>query len=86
MQSPLPSENIRDILVERLDTLLAECDQVMDNAAYGQIVHDLDDFLLIAGKKFLKELYQEKLQERIKQAEQQAETKQCSDCKKKRNT
>jgi hypothetical protein len=78
MKSPPSPETVRDILRERLDTLLSECDHVMDNAAYGQIFHDLDDFLLIAGKKFLQELYQEKLQERIQQAEQNAETKQCS--------
>jgi hypothetical protein len=86
MQSSNPSDTVRDILVGRIESLLSECDQVMDNAAYGQIFHDLDDFLLIAGKKFLRELYQEKLQERIKQAEQHSETKDCSDCKKKRNT
>ena len=83
MKSPVPPTTVRDILVERLESLLAECDRVMDDAQFGQIFHDLDDFLLVAGKKFLQELYQEKLQERIQQAEQNAETKQCSDCKKK---
>ena len=27
----------------------------MDDAAYGQMIHDLNDFLLITGKKFLQE-------------------------------
>jgi hypothetical protein len=82
--SPLPG--VRDLLVERLDSLLNECDQVMDDAAYGQTIHDLDDFLLIAGKKFLQEVFQKKLQQRIEQVQQQPETKRCPACKKKRNT
>jgi len=81
-----PSPAVRDLLRERLDTLLDECDQVMDAAAYGQTIHDLDDFMLIAGKKFLQAVMQQKLQERIEQAEQKAEQKQCPQCKKKRNT
>jgi hypothetical protein len=81
-----PSPSVRDLLVERLDALLDECNQVMDEAAYGQTIHDLDDFMLIAGKKFLQEVMQQTLQERIEQAEQKPENKQCRQCKKKRNT
>ena len=77
-----PSPDVRDLLRERLDTLLDECDQVMDNADYGQTIHDLDDFMLIAGKKILQEVMQQKLQERIEQAEQKTENKQCPQCKK----
>jgi len=66
----------------RLDSLLSECDQVMDDAAFGQTIHDLDGFLLIAGKKFLQEVFQQKLQERIEQVQQQPETKRCPQCKK----
>jgi hypothetical protein len=83
MTSSTSPTQVRDLLVDRLDALLAECDQVMDNAKYGRAFHDFDEFLLIEGKKFLKEIYQEKLQERIEKTEQQAETKQCTDCKKK---
>ena len=81
-----PPLGVRDLLVERLDSLLSECDQVMDDAAYGQTIHDLDDFLLIAGKKFLQEVFQQKLQERVEQVQHQPETKRCPACKKKRNT
>ena len=70
MPTRSPTPDVRDLLRERLDTLLDECNQVTDNAAYGQTIHDLDDFLLIAGKKFLQEVMQQKLHERIKQAEQ----------------
>ena len=31
---------------------LSDCDTVMDSAAYGHTLHDLDDFLFIAGKVF----------------------------------
>jgi hypothetical protein len=61
---PTPT-NVRDILHEKLDALLDDCDTVMDNAAFGQIIHDLDDFLFVEGKKFTKEVLQEKLQEHI---------------------
>ena len=53
-----PPPGVRDLLVERLDSLQSECDQAMDDAAYGQTIHDLDDFLVIAGKKFLQEVFQ----------------------------
>ena len=62
--------------------LLHDCDQVMDNAGYGQTLHDLDDFLLLAGKKFLGEVFQQKLQERIAKTETTPEAKQCPHCKK----
>jgi len=81
-----PSPDVRDLLHERLNILLDECNQVMDNAAYGQTIHDLDDFMLIAGKKFLQEVMQQKLHERIERAEQKPENKQCPQCKKKRST
>ena len=77
MPPPPPSPDVRDLLHERLDALLDECNQVMDAAAYGQTIHDLDDFMLIAGKKLLQEVMQQKLQERIEQAEQKPENKQC---------
>jgi hypothetical protein len=83
MNSRSPSPDICGLLHDRLDAMLSECDLVMDNADFGQTVHDLDDFLIDAGREFLKEVYQQKLQERIKQIETTPETKQCPDCKKK---
>jgi hypothetical protein len=83
--SPL-SADVRDLLHDRLDTLLAESETTMNNAAYGQAVHDLDDFLFVEGRKFLHEVYQQKLQERINQTEASAESHPCPQCKKKRTT
>ena len=74
---PPPSPDVRDLFHERLDALLDEGSQVMDDDAYGQTIHDLDDFMLIAEKKFLQEIMQQKIQKRIEQAEQKAENKQC---------
>ena len=50
MSSPSRSYNIstRDLLHERLNALLDECDQIVDNA-------DLDDFLFAAEKNFIRE-------------------------------
>jgi len=79
---PCTSPDVRDLLRERLDTLLDESEQVMDAADHGRTIHNLDDFMLVAGKKFLQEVMQQKLQERIEQAEQKAENKQCPQCKK----
>ena len=82
-RQPSPS-SVRDFLVDRLDALLSDCDQVMDRADYGRTLHDLDDFLFVEGKKFINEVLKEKLQERIETTESTPETKQCSECKKKR--
>ena len=85
MPSPVRSPAaLHTLLHEKLDSLLADCDQVMDTAGYGQTLHDLDDFLLLDGKKFLGEVFQQKLQERTELAEQKAENQQCPHCKKKR--
>ena len=73
---------VRDLLVERLDVLLPDCDPVIDNADYGHTFYDLDDFLLLAGTKFLGEVFHQKLQERIAKTETTTENKQCSLCKK----
>ena len=76
----------RELLTEKLHALLDECDQIMSNADFGQPFNDLDDFLFVAGKNFIREVQQHKLQERITLAEAEETNKQCSDCKKKRNT
>ena len=82
MHSRIPSPDIRALLHEKLDALLADCDRVAENANYGRTLHDLDDFLFIEGRKFINEVLQQKLQERIEQAEASPETKHCPDCKK----
>ena len=73
---------VRDLLHEKLDALLQECDSVADHAALGRTVHDLDDLLFIAGRKFVKEVLQHKLQEQVERAEAADESKQCDHCKK----
>jgi hypothetical protein len=86
MQSPTsPSSppDIRTFLHERLDALLDDCDKVGDNAAYGRYIHDLDDFLYIEGRKFMREVLEKQVQERIQQVEATDEGKQCPKCKKK---
>ena len=84
MRSRILSPDVRALLHEKLDALLADCEKVAANAAYGQTVHDLDDFLFLEGRKFLNEVYQQKLQEQIEQVESTPDTKQCPHCKKKR--
>jgi len=86
MPLPSPSPTVRDLLVERLDALLTDCDNVMDQSALGRTVHDLDDFLLVEGRAFIQKIYQEKLQERVERTEAAPEAKQCPQCKKKRTS
>jgi protein involved in sex pheromone biosynthesis len=86
MNSPSPSSDVRALLHEKLDAMLDECDLVMDNAAFGQILHDLDDFLFVEGRKFTKEVLEQKLQERIETTEATPKGKQCPHCKKKRKS
>jgi hypothetical protein len=59
------SSDIRSVLIEHLDTLIAESELVMDNAAHGRTFHDLDDFFCTKGQEFLQEIFKQKLQERI---------------------
>jgi hypothetical protein len=81
--SPRPdSPDTRVLLHEKLDALLDDCEQVMDSAAYGETLDDLDDFLFVEGKKFVREILQQKLQKRVEQEEAKEEIKQCPDCKK----
>ena len=53
MLLPSDSPDIRALLHEKLDALLAECDLVIDKAEHGRTFHDLDDFFCT---KTLKEL------------------------------
>jgi hypothetical protein len=80
MESPSP--NIRDILTEKFHALLDECDLVAHNASFGKTLDDLETFFLLQGRTFLREVFQEKLQERIEQTELN-DSSQCGDCKKK---
>jgi len=87
MRVPSPqtsSPDIRAFLHERLDALLDDCHQVGDNAAYGRYIHDLDDFLYIEGRKFMREVLEKQVQERIQHVEATDEGKHCPQCKKKR--
>jgi hypothetical protein len=80
------SPELRSLLHEKLDALLDECNLVMDNAKHGRAFRDLDDFFCTIGQDFLKEVYQETLQERTNNTDAVPETPQCPDCKKKRVT
>ena len=82
MKPSLSSSEVRALFHERLDALLPDCDKVMDSAGYGRTLHDLDDFLFIAGKGFLNEVLKEKLQERIESVEATPASKECPACKK----
>jgi len=61
MPERLSASEVRDLLHAELDSLLQECDIVAESAQHGRTVHDLDDFLIIAGRKFMQEVYQHKL-------------------------
>lgn len=80
---PSASLQVRDLLTEKFHALLDECDLVSENAAFGKTFDDLETFFLLQGRTFLREVFQEKLQERIEQTETN-DASQCVDCKKKR--
>ena len=82
-RSPNLSSGVRALLTAKLHALLEECDLVADASAHGKMLDDLDQFFFTKGRTFLNEALQAKLQERIEQSEQTAETKECADCKKK---
>ena len=48
-RSPVSAE-VHSFLHDRLDAMLEESNKVMDNSAFGQTVHDLDDLLFDAGR------------------------------------
>ena len=60
MPERLTASEVRDLLHAKLDSLLPECNTVAENAAdnaeHGRTVHDLDDFLIIAGRTFMQEV------------------------------
>jgi len=53
MQPESPRPTTRELLHEKLDALLDECDGVADRTAFGQTLNDLEDFFLGKGQKFL---------------------------------
>jgi hypothetical protein len=65
---PSPS-SLHALLHEKLDALIADCEQVMDTANYGRTFHDLDDFFCTKGQEFLQEVFKQKLQKRIEKNE-----------------
>jgi len=77
----------RALLIAKFEALLDECDLVaLSDDEKGQTLDLLEDFFLDKGRKFLRETFQEKLQERIEHTESATEAKQCSHCKKKHVT
>jgi N-acyl-D-aspartate/D-glutamate deacylase len=63
------------LLLEKFQALLADLDTAGDNAQYGHVLDDMDDYLFLHGRKFLTEILQSKTQEHINAAEQTAEAK-----------
>ena len=83
MQIESPRPSVDELLMEKFTVLLAECDLVADTAGYGQTLDLMEAFFSDKGRKFLKETFEQKLQERVQRTETAAESKQCPDCKKK---
>jgi hypothetical protein len=79
MNSKSPSIPTNELIVAKLEALLAECDLITD---HPQLLDEMELFFLEKGRKFLQETFQEKLQERIKKVETTAEAQQCPYCKK----
>jgi len=80
----LSPQEVRDLLTERFHALHNECDIISQNATYGQALDDIDEFFLIKGKKFIQEVFKQKLQEHVERIDNDNETKHCPNCKKKR--
>ena len=80
MQSLSPSA--RALLIEKFNALLDGSDIVVANATPTQALDDLESFFLIKGRAFIREVFQERLQEHIEQTEAN-DSPQCVDCKKK---
>ena len=78
----IPSSDIHALLHEKFESLLPDCDQVLDKSAHGNTFDDLDPFLFTEGRKVLAEVLEQKMQERIKRTEATKEGKECPHCKK----
>ena len=81
LSCPLPS--VDELLHEKFAVLLAECDLVADTAGHGQTLDFMEAFFSDKGRKFLKETFEQKLQERVNRTETTSEAKECPNCKKK---
>ncbi|GHT17645.1 hypothetical protein FACS1894189_3930 [Planctomycetales bacterium] len=82
MNTITPRSETEAFLLEKFQSLLADLDTAGDNAQYGHVLDDMDDYLFLHGRKFLTEILQRKIQARINAAEQTDEAKQCPHCKK----
>jgi hypothetical protein len=60
------------LLHERFQSLLADLDTAGDNAQYGHVLDDMDDYLFLHGRKFLTEILQSKILDQVNAAEQTA--------------
>ncbi|GHT19769.1 hypothetical protein FACS1894189_8700 [Planctomycetales bacterium] len=74
------------LILEKVQALLDDLDAVGDKAEYGHVLDDMDDYFFLHGRKFLTEILQNKIQERINAAEKTAAAKECPHCKKKRKS
>jgi hypothetical protein len=83
MNAITPRSETEALLHEKFQALLADLDTAGDNAQYGHVLDEMDDYLFLHGRKFLTEILQSKTQERINAAEKTAEAKQCPHCQKK---
>ena len=70
------------LLTEKFHALLAGCDQITNNSAPEQAFDNMEQFFLIQGRAFLRDVFQDKLQEHIEQTEIN-DSAHCVDCKKK---
>ena len=76
------SSEVRAFLHERLDVLLDEGGLVAEHAAFGQTLHDLESFYLNSGRNFLRESFEQTVQDCIERTESHAALKECVQCKK----
>ncbi|GHT46963.1 hypothetical protein FACS189454_08900 [Planctomycetales bacterium] len=63
-----PRNETEAFLLEKFQSLLADLDNAGDNAEYGHVPDDMDDFLFIAIRKLAAETLEKKIQKRINAA------------------
>ncbi|MDR3108784.1 MAG: hypothetical protein LBU65_03730, partial [Planctomycetaceae bacterium] len=76
-----PRSDTEALLHEKFQALLSEPDTVGDNAQYGHVLDDMDDFLFTAIRKLGNETLQH-TSRTYQQHRKQPESKQCPHCKK----
>ena len=62
MKSQSLSSDVRTLLHEKLDAMLDEGDLVIGKADFGQVLSDLYHVFFVEGRKFAKEVLEQKLQ------------------------